>query len=97
MCIRGFWILITWNVFIVLELIHLQGEDLCTAAIREVKEQTAIDTKFIEVLSFSVLILLIVGRIVIHYLIDDMSKIYSRHSSCLLSFGVGNPFSYHCI
>ncbi|WRX26090.1 NUDIX hydrolase domain - like 10 [Theobroma cacao] len=29
-----------------------EGEDLCTAAVREVKEETAIDTKFIEVLAF---------------------------------------------
>ncbi|XVF26227.1 hypothetical protein REPUB_Repub13aG0281000 [Reevesia pubescens] len=29
-----------------------EGEDLCMAAVREVKEETAIDTKFIEVLSF---------------------------------------------
>ncbi|OMO76960.1 hypothetical protein CCACVL1_15253 [Corchorus capsularis] len=29
-----------------------EGEDLCTAAVREVKEETAIDTKFVEVLAF---------------------------------------------
>ncbi|XWS12968.1 hypothetical protein CRYUN_Cryun37aG0135300 [Craigia yunnanensis] len=29
-----------------------EGEDLCTAAVREVKEETAVDTKFIEVLAF---------------------------------------------
>ncbi|XVF31685.1 hypothetical protein REPUB_Repub17cG0013100 [Reevesia pubescens] len=31
------------------------------------------------------------GGIVIHYLIDDMSKVYSRHS-CVLSFRVGIHF-----
>ncbi|KAK8494823.1 hypothetical protein V6N12_055145 [Hibiscus sabdariffa] len=29
-----------------------EGEDICTAAVREVKEETAVDTKFIEVLAF---------------------------------------------
>ncbi|KAK4594302.1 hypothetical protein RGQ29_018113 [Quercus rubra] len=30
-----------------------EGEDICTAAIREVKEETGIDTDFLEVLAFS--------------------------------------------
>ncbi|GLU20616.1 hypothetical protein SLE2022_368070 [Rubroshorea leprosula] len=29
-----------------------EGEDICAAAVREVKEETAIDTKFVEVLAF---------------------------------------------
>ncbi|MBA0723587.1 hypothetical protein Golax_004157, partial [Gossypium laxum] len=29
-----------------------EGEDLCAAAVREVKEETAIDTKFVQVLAF---------------------------------------------
>ncbi|XP_022723317.1 nudix hydrolase 2 isoform X2 [Durio zibethinus] len=29
-----------------------EGEDICTAAVREVKEETAVDTKFVEVLAF---------------------------------------------
>ncbi|CAN1336892.1 Nudix hydrolase 2 [Linum perenne] len=29
-----------------------EGEDLCTAAVREVKEETAIDTEFVEILAF---------------------------------------------
>ncbi|KAK4847018.1 hypothetical protein QYF36_024398 [Acer negundo] len=29
-----------------------EGEDICTAAIREVKEETGVDTEFVEVLSF---------------------------------------------
>ncbi|XP_039070323.1 nudix hydrolase 2 [Hibiscus syriacus] len=29
-----------------------EGEDICAAAVREVKEETAVDTKFIEVLAF---------------------------------------------
>ncbi|KAJ6326998.1 hypothetical protein OIU78_013981 [Salix suchowensis] len=31
----------------------LQGEDICKAAIREVKEETDIDTEFVEILAFS--------------------------------------------
>ncbi|KAK1567622.1 hypothetical protein Q3G72_014375 [Acer saccharum] len=30
-----------------------EGEDICTAAIREVKEETGVDTEFVEVLSFT--------------------------------------------
>ncbi|XP_076913286.1 nudix hydrolase 2-like [Bidens hawaiensis] len=30
-----------------------EGEDICDAAVREVKEETGIDTKFVEVLAFS--------------------------------------------
>ncbi|XP_065615738.1 nudix hydrolase 7 isoform X2 [Quercus suber] len=30
-----------------------EGEDICTAAVREVKEETGIDTEFVEVLAFS--------------------------------------------
>nr|XP_023919626.1 nudix hydrolase 7-like isoform X4 [Quercus suber] len=30
-----------------------EGEDICTAAVREVKEETGIDTEFLEVLAFS--------------------------------------------
>ncbi|XP_056685782.1 nudix hydrolase 2 [Spinacia oleracea] len=30
-----------------------QGEDICAAAVREVKEETGIDTKFVQVLTFS--------------------------------------------
>lgn len=30
-----------------------QGEDICAAAIREVKEETGIDTEFMEILAFS--------------------------------------------
>nr|KJB68536.1 hypothetical protein B456_010G248700 [Gossypium raimondii] len=29
-----------------------EGEDICAAAVREVKEETAVDTKFIEILAF---------------------------------------------
>lgn len=35
-----------------------EGEDICAAAVREVKEETAVDTKFIEILAFRYVICL---------------------------------------
>ncbi|KAK0606622.1 hypothetical protein LWI29_001626 [Acer saccharum] len=53
-----------------------EGEDICTAAIREVKEETGVDTEFVEVLAFRYSILSLVASSQSHHSFFRKSNLF---------------------